>query len=74
MGQIHLKVWWTIKNYVGALKNAIPNWLNDAGVPKQSLFSVGSFVEYENIVNKTYEVREFVENDKRFVYNDKNII
>ena len=55
----------TIKNYVGALKNSIPNWLNDAGVTKQSLLSVGSFVEYENIVSKTYEVREFVEKDKR---------
>ena len=55
----------TIKNYVGALKNSIPNWLNDAGVAKQSLLSIGSFVEYENIVSKTYEVQEFVEKDKR---------
>jgi predicted restriction endonuclease len=55
----------TIKNYVGALKNSIPNWLSGAGVTKQSLLSVGSFVEYENIVSRTYEVREFVEKDKR---------
>ena len=55
----------TIKNYVGALKNSIPNWLNDAGLAKQSILSIGSFVEYEKIVSKTYEVREFVEKDKR---------
>lgn len=55
----------TIKNYVGALKNSIPNWLNDAGVTKQSLLSIGSYFEYEQIVSKTYEVQEFVENDKR---------
>ncbi|TLU65295.1 HNH endonuclease [Thalassotalea litorea] len=55
----------TINNYVGALKNSIPNWLNEAGLTKQSLLSIGSYVEYENVVSKTYEVREFVEKDKR---------
>ena len=55
----------TIKNYTGALKNSIPNWLNDAGVAKQNLLSIGSYFEYERIVSKTYEVREFVEKDKR---------
>ncbi|NMH60655.1 HNH endonuclease [Alteromonas ponticola] len=55
----------TIKNYVGALKNSIPNWLNDAGLANQSLLSIGSYIEYEKIVSKTYEVREFVEKDKR---------
>lgn len=53
----------TIKNYVGALKNSIPNWLSDAGVFKQNLLSIGSYVEYQNIVSKTYEVKEFVEQD-----------
>jgi len=55
----------TIKNYTGALKSSIPNWLSDAGVAKQSLLSIGSYFEYERIVSKTYEVREFVEKDKR---------
>lgn len=55
----------TIKNYVGALKNSIPNWLSDAGVAQQSLLSIGSYFEYEQIISKTYEVREFVEKDKR---------
>jgi predicted restriction endonuclease len=55
----------TIKNYVGALKNSIPNWLNDAGVVKQSLLSIGSYYEYEQIISKTYEVQEFVEKDRR---------
>jgi predicted restriction endonuclease len=55
----------TIKNYIGALKNSIPNWLSDAGVAQQSLLSIGSYFEYEQIVNKTYEVREFVEKDNR---------
>jgi predicted restriction endonuclease len=55
----------TIRNYVGALKNSIPNWLSDAGVAQQSLLSIGSYFEYEQIISKTYEVREFVEKDKR---------
>jgi predicted restriction endonuclease len=55
----------TIKNYVGALKNSIPNWLNDAGVAKQSLLSIGSYYEYEQIISKTFEVQEFVEKDRR---------
>lgn len=55
----------TIKNYVGALKNSIPNWLSDAGVAKQSLLSIGSYYEYEQIISKTYEVQEFVEKDRR---------
>jgi predicted restriction endonuclease len=55
----------TIKNYVGALKNSIPNWLNDAGVLKQSLLSISSYYEYETIVNKTFELREFVAKDKQ---------
>ncbi|MCL1142688.1 HNH endonuclease [Shewanella gaetbuli] len=55
----------TIKNYVGALKNSITNWLDDVGVSKQSLLSIGSYIEYENIVSKAYEVREFVDKDKR---------
>lgn len=55
----------TIKNYTGALKNSIPNWLSDAGVVKQNLLSIGSYFEYERIISKTYEVREFVEKDKR---------
>lgn len=55
----------TIKNYVGALKNSIPNWLSDAGVAKQSLLTIGSYYEYEQIISKTYEVQEFVEKDRR---------
>jgi predicted restriction endonuclease len=55
----------TIRNYIGALKNSIPTWLNDAGIVKQSLLSIGSYFEYEQIVSKTYEVKEFVEKDKR---------
>ena len=55
----------TIKNYVGALKNSIPNWLSDAGVAKQSLLSIGSYYEYEQIISKTYEVQEFVDKDRR---------
>ena len=55
----------TIKNYIGALKNSIPNWLNDAGVTKQSLLSISSYYEYENVVSKTYGVMEFVEKDKQ---------
>ena len=55
----------TIKNYTGALKSSIPNWLSDAGVAKQSLLSIGSYFEYERVVRKTYEVQEFVEKDKR---------
>jgi predicted restriction endonuclease len=55
----------TIKNYTGALKNSIPNWLSDAGVAKQNLLSIGSYFEYESIISKTYEIREFVEKDKR---------
>ncbi len=53
----------TIKNYVGALKNSIPNWLNDAGITKQSLLSISSYYEYETIVNKTFKLREFVAKD-----------
>jgi predicted restriction endonuclease len=55
----------TIKNYVGALKNSIPNWLNDAGITKQSLLSISSYYEYETIVNKTFKLREFVAKDKQ---------
>lgn len=55
----------TIKSYTGALKGSIPNWHSDAGVAKQNLLSIGSYFEYERIVSKTYEVREFVEKDKR---------
>jgi len=43
-----------IKNYVGALKNSIPNWLSDAGVTKQSLLSVGSFQSIMDTEHATY--------------------
>ena len=55
----------TIKNYTGALKNSIPNWLNDAGVAKQNLLSIASPFEYQEIVSKAYQVQEFVDRDKR---------
>ncbi len=54
----------TLKNYAGALKSSIPSWLENAGLPCESLLSVSSFYEYENIVSQVSKVEEFVERDR----------
>jgi hypothetical protein len=38
----------TIKNYTGALKGSIPNWLNDAGISQVNLMAIDSYLEFEN--------------------------
>lgn len=55
----------TVKNYVGALKGSISNWLADAGVSQQNLLSIGSYANYSIIASKAMQVEEFkVKNGK----------
>lgn len=42
----------TVKNYIGALKGSIPNWLNDVGIATESLMSISSHETYSEIVAK----------------------
>ncbi|MGQ8366861.1 HNH endonuclease [Glaciecola sp. 1036] len=55
----------TIQNYLGALKNSIPKWMDEVGVSDKGLLGISSFTEYQKIVSKTYEVKEFKEYNAR---------
>jgi hypothetical protein len=54
----------TIKNYTGALKGSIPNWLNDAGISQVNLMAIGSYIEFEKIIIQIREVAIFIERDR----------
>jgi hypothetical protein len=54
----------TIKNYTGALKGSIPNWLNDAGISQVNLMAIGSYIEFEKIIKQIREVAIFIERDR----------
>lgn len=55
----------TVKNYIGALKGSISNWLEDAGILKENLLSIGSYGKYTIIANKAMKVEEFKERNAR---------
>ena len=56
----------TVKNYIGALKNSISNWFEDAGVTHDTnILNVSDFFEMERIVNQSNKVQEFVEHNRR---------
>jgi hypothetical protein len=54
----------TIKNYTGALKGSIPNWLNDAGISQVNLMAIDSYLEFEKIIKQIREVAIFIERDR----------
>jgi hypothetical protein len=54
----------TIKNYTGALKGSIPNWLNDAGISQVNLMAIGSYIEFEKIIKQIRGVAIFIERDR----------
>lgn len=49
----------TVKNYIGALKVSIPNWLEDAGISSENLLSIGSYGKYSMVASKAMQVEEF---------------
>lgn len=49
----------TVKNYIGALKVSIPNWLEGAGISSENLLSIGSYDHYRNVASKVMQVEEF---------------
>mgnify|MGYP005994329157 CR=1 FL=1 len=49
----------TVKNYVGALKGSISNWLYDAGISKENILSIGSYAQYSVLSSKALQVEEF---------------
>tara|TARA_R110001583_G_scaffold112917_6_gene263182 strand:- start:69949 stop:70692 length:744 start_codon:yes stop_codon:yes gene_type:complete len=49
----------TVKNYIGALKGSIPNWLNDVGIQTGSLMSIRSHENYSDVVAKVLLLEEF---------------
>jgi hypothetical protein len=54
----------TIKNYTGALKGSIPNWLRDAGIVQVNLMAIGSYFEFEKIIMQLRELAIFIERDR----------
>ena len=54
----------TVKNYTGALKGSISNWLNDAKISRVNLLDIDSYFEFEKIVKQLYEVDIFIERDR----------
>jgi len=55
----------TAKNYIGALKGSISNWVNDAGISKENLLSIGSYGNYCMIATQVMQVDEFKEKNKK---------
>lgn len=55
----------TVKNYTGALKNSISNWLSDSGVTKQNILTIQDYFELSRIINRATGVEAFVEHNKR---------
>ena len=49
----------TVKNYIGALKGSISNWIEDAGIGKENLLSIGSYDKYRRVADKAMQVEEF---------------
>ncbi|WP_028862783.1 HNH endonuclease [Psychromonas aquimarina] len=49
----------TVKNYIGALKGSIPNWLEDAGIPTANLMTISSHSVYSMVAAKVMLVEEF---------------
>jgi predicted restriction endonuclease len=49
----------TVKNYIGALKGSIPNWLNDEGIATESLMSINSHETYSEVIAKVLLLEEF---------------
>ncbi|WP_299265234.1 hypothetical protein [uncultured Psychrosphaera sp.] len=49
----------TVKNYVGALKGSISNWLYDAGISKDNVLSIGSYAQYSVVASKALQIEEF---------------
>jgi predicted restriction endonuclease len=55
----------TVSNYVGALKNTISTWLLDAKLIDANLFFITDYFELVRLIEKSKQVREFVEYNKR---------
>jgi len=55
----------TVKNYVGALKGSIPNWLTGVGIEVENLMSIGSHDIYNRVVTQALQVKEFKEKNKK---------
>jgi len=55
----------TAKNYIGALKGSISNWVSDAGISKENLLSIGSYGNYCMIATQVMQVDEFKEKNKK---------
>jgi len=55
----------TIKNYIGALKSSIPNWLKGSGLVTGSLMSISSHATYSQVTEKIMKVEEFKAKNKK---------
>ncbi len=55
----------TIQSYLGALKNTIPKWLNDAGHSAQSLLSITSVAAFKAITEQAVHLPEFQQRDAK---------
>jgi predicted restriction endonuclease len=55
----------TVKNYMGALKNSIPNWLQRAGMPVENLMSINSYDLYNTVTGNLMQFEEFKVNNAR---------
>jgi len=49
----------TVKNYVGALKGSIPNWLGTVGIEEENLMAITSHQRYSIIAAKAMKIEEF---------------
>jgi len=55
----------TVKNYMGALKGSIPNWLESVGIKAENLMEITSHHEYSIIATKAMQVEEFKSKNKK---------
>jgi len=55
----------TAKNYIGALKGSIPNWLEGVGIQAGNLMSISSHAIYERVITEAMQVEEFKVKNKK---------
>ncbi|MCC5878829.1 MAG: HNH endonuclease [Idiomarina sp.] len=55
----------TIKNYIGALKGSISNWLSEAGLIEQNLLTISDYFEIQRLSNGAMKLQEFSDYDSR---------
>ena len=55
----------TVRNYIGALKNSIPNWLSNHDLCHQDIFSITSVIELEKLIYGANQVKEYAEYNSR---------